>query len=104
MRYRRLKEPGATYFFTLVVHQRARLFADASNIARWRGAVAKVQATRPFSMDAEVILPDHLHVLWTLPEGDSDFPTRIRLTKSFFTKSLGVYSAAIKQRQPPPQG
>lgn len=88
MRYRRLVQPGATYFFTLVLHARANLFADSGNVAHWCAAVTKVRSKRPFDVEAEVILPDHLHMLWTLPDGDGDFPTRIRLAKSYFTRSL----------------
>ncbi len=90
MHYRRAAAAGATYFFTLVTHERQRLFDDATNIDRWRRAVTKVQRTRLFSVDAEVILPDHLHVLWTLPDHDSDYATRIRLAKTAFTKSLDL--------------
>ncbi len=46
----------------------------------------KVRQKRPFETDAEVILPEHLHMLWTLPEGDTDYSTRIRLVKTAFTK------------------
>ena len=88
MRCRRVLQPGASYFFTLVVHERANLFATAENVDRWRAAVAKVQRKRPFAVEAEVILPDHLHVLWTMPDGDADYATRIRLVKTEFTKSL----------------
>lgn len=90
MRYRRTAAAGATYFFTLVTHERQRLFDDATNIDKWRRAVTKVQRTRPFSVDAEVILPDHLHVLWSLPDHDSEYATRIRLVKTAFTKSLDL--------------
>ncbi len=90
MRYRRVLQTGATYFFTLVVHERAELFADASNVVGWRTAVAKVQRKRPFVIEAEVILPDHLHVLWTMPDGDADYATRMRLVKTDFTKSLAL--------------
>ena len=88
MRYRRVLQPGATYFFTLVTYERAKLFADATNVDRWRAAVAKVQRKHAFSIEAEVILPDHLHVLWTMPDSDADYATRIRLVKTEFTKSL----------------
>ena len=90
MHYRRAAAAGATYFFTLVTHERQRLFDDATNIDRWRRAVTKVQRPRPFSVDAEVILPDHLHVLWSLPDHDSDYATRIRVVKTAFTKSLDL--------------
>jgi REP-associated tyrosine transposase len=97
MRYRRVLEAGATYFFTLVTHRREPLLADPSNITRWRGAVAKVQRSRPFIVEGEVVLPDHLHVLWTLPDGDAEFATRIRLVKTAFTKSLGALDAAPRK-------
>jgi putative transposase len=53
-----------------------------------RGRVHKVQAERPFTVEAQVVLPDHLHALWTLPEGDADYPTRVRLIKAAFTRSF----------------
>jgi putative transposase len=87
MRYRRIHEPGGTYFFILIAYKRQPIFANPDAIARYRRAVTTVQAKRPFTLDAEVILHDHLHVLWTLPEGDADYPTRWRLIKSAFTKS-----------------
>lgn len=88
MRYRRAAIPGATYFFTLVVHERKRLFDLPDNVRRWRDAVAHCALRRPFIVEAEVILPDHIHVLWSLPEGDSDYATRIRLIKTRVTKEL----------------
>jgi putative transposase len=97
MRYRRILEAGATYFFTLVTHRREPLLSDTANIARWHSAVAKVQRSRPFIVEAEVILPDHLHVLWTLPDGDADFATRIRLVKTAFTKNLGALEDASRR-------
>ena len=90
MRYRRVVEAGASYFFTLVTHERAPLFAEPGRVELWRTAIAKLQAKRPFKIEAEVILPDHLHLLWTMPAGDGDYATRIRLAKTAFTKSLGL--------------
>ena len=100
MRYRRVVEAGATYFFALVTHQRALLFAGSENVERWRTAIAKLQKKRPFRIDAEVILPDHLHLLWTMPAGDGDYATRIRLAKTAVTKSLelGKEQALSKSR------
>jgi putative transposase len=88
MRYRRTTVPGGSYFFTLITHQRARLFAEVINVDRWHDAVSKVQRKRPFTIEAEVIMPDHLHMIWTLPPDDTDFATRIRLIKTAFTKEL----------------
>ena len=87
MRYRRVHRPGGTFFFTLITYRRRRLFDCAENVERWSDAVEKVRLKRPFEIDAEVVLPDHLHLLWTLPEGDADYSTRIRLVKTVFTKS-----------------
>lgn len=88
MNYRRASVPGGSYFFTLVAHERAPLFANAANVVCWRGAIANVQRKRPFVVEAEVLMPDHVHVVWTLPEGDADYSTRIRLVKTAFTKAV----------------
>jgi putative transposase len=88
MRYRRVFVPGASYFFTLITHERAQLFSDAANVDRWRRAVAKVRRTRPFVVEAEVVMLDHLHTLWTLPQADADYATRLRLIKTAFTKDM----------------
>ncbi|MGI9477216.1 MAG: REP-associated tyrosine transposase, partial [Hyphomicrobiaceae bacterium] len=81
-------EPGATYFFTLVTFQRRHLFSNDTNVDRWHRAVEAVRQKRAFTVEAEVILPDHIHLMWTLPPNDADYATRIRLAKTRFTKSL----------------
>jgi putative transposase len=73
MRYRRVQLAGATYFFTLVTERRRPLFQEAAAVALFLGAVQTVCARHPFEVDAYVVLPDHLHVLWTLPEADANF-------------------------------
>ncbi len=83
MRYRRAYVGGATYFFTLVCYERRPIFADAGRVARLGEALRHVRSTRPFHTDALVVLPDHLHALWTLPQDDSDFSTRWRLIKHY---------------------
>jgi putative transposase len=98
MRYRRVREPGASYFFTLITYERRPLFSDPLAVAVYRRAVAKVQAERPFTLEAEVVLPDHIHALWTLPESDADYPTRWRLIKSAFTRMMPVLGAAPASR------
>jgi len=87
MRYRRLRIPGATYFFTLVTERRRPLFRSADAVADYQAAVEDVRVSWPFEVEAEVILPDHLHIIWSLPEGDADFSTRLRLIKSRFSRS-----------------
>jgi putative transposase len=67
--------PGACYFVTVNLADRN---SDAliRNIATVRRAVGNTRARHPFTIDAWVVLPDHLHAVWTLPEGDDDFSTR----------------------------
>jgi putative transposase len=93
MRYRRILQPGATYFLTMVTFGRRPVLADTRVIGHLRAAVSKVQQRSPFIVDAEVILPDHIHVLWTLPDDDADYSTRVRLMKSYFTRSAGNLDA-----------
>lgn len=100
MRYRRFYEPGATYFFTVVTGDRRPVFADPENVRLFREAVAGVRLYHPFDTEAEVILPDHLHALWSLPEGDSDFATRWMLIKSNFSRILGKSVGLRKGAQP----
>jgi putative transposase len=86
MQYRRAFIPGGTYFFTVVTLDRKPIFLDASAIGVLRKSFRAVQTKRPFQMDAIVLLPEHLHCLWTLPPGDSDYSTRWRLIKTWFTR------------------
>ncbi|MEJ6404213.1 transposase [Yoonia sp. 2307UL14-13] len=55
-----------------------------------RDAVGATRRGRPFQIDAMVILPDHLHAIWTLPENDADFSTRWRLIKSRFSRAMDL--------------
>jgi putative transposase len=84
--YRRALIAGGTYFFTQVTHQRQPWLC--TDVARplLRAAFLKVQQTYPFVVDAMVLLPDHLHCIWTLPPDDSDYATRWRLIKTYVTK------------------
>lgn len=68
------------------------------HIDQLRNAVRVTCRTHPFTIDACVVLPDHLHSVWTLPEGDDDFSTRWRLIKSIFTRSLPVGERRSKAR------
>lgn len=86
MQYRRLKIPGISYFFTAIAFRRQPIFRDEIAIEVLSDAILKVQSRRPFQIDAQVILPDHIHALWTLPEGDDDYSTRWRLIKEAFTR------------------
>ena len=86
MRYRRAFMPGGSFFFAVVTHRRVPLLASAHAVEVLRGAFRAVRKARPFEVDAMAVLPDHLHCIWTLPPGDTDFATRWRLVKTCFTK------------------
>jgi putative transposase len=77
MRYRRAWIAGGTYFFTLTLADRGqRLLVD--HVDTLREAVRAVRERHPFHIDAMVVLPEHLHAIWTLPPGDHDFANRWR--------------------------
>ena len=82
--YRRAFQPGGTFFFTLVTCRRARFVCDNLARALLRRAIDACRAVALFEVDALVLLPDHLHTIWTLPAGDADFFTRwMRINRSF---------------------
>ena len=85
--YIRAHTPGATYFFTLTLADRSASWL-VDHIDALRSAFRDVKRRHPFQLDAVVVLPDHLHALWTLPEDDADFGTRWMLIKQGFTKRL----------------
>ena len=87
--YIRPKIEAATIFFTVAFAKRG---GDVlvREIEALRVAVAQTRLQRPFEIDAFVVLPDHLHAIWTLPQGDCDFPTRWKDIKTRFTKSVGI--------------
>ena len=85
--YRQDHTPGATWFFTVTLADRkSSLLLD--QIGRLRESVRHVRRQWPFHIDAWVVLPEHMHAVWTLPEGDDDFSTRWRLIKSRFSREL----------------
>jgi len=85
--YRRAHVPGGTFFFTVVTHQRREILTNPGARSCLRTALREVAARRPFQIDAIVLLPDHLHTVWTLPPDDMDFPTRWRQIKAIFTRA-----------------
>lgn len=85
--YRRWFVEGGTYFFTVVTQGRKALFRDPRNRKWLREAIRDVRGRAPFRVLAIVLLPDHLHTVWTLPRGDADYSGRWRQIKSLFTRS-----------------
>jgi putative transposase len=80
-RYRRANTTGATYFFTVVTYRRQKILCDPEVRTALRQSIEKVRQKRPFEIDAWVLLPDHLHCIWTLPEADANFSIRWAMIK-----------------------
>ncbi len=98
MRYRRDRTAGGTYFFTVVTHERLPILASPEAVDALRSAFRKVRSDRPFVIKAIVVLPDHLHTLWTLPEGDADYSMRWRLIKRSFSAAVDARSRVWQNR------
>jgi putative transposase len=79
--FRRAVVPGATYFFTVNVYQRLPVLTTDPFYSALKRALRQVQAEYPFTIDAVVLLPDHLHCIWTLPPGDAQYALRWSIIK-----------------------
>ena len=84
--YRRIFRPGGCYFFTQVAYERKPWLCTPGARGALRNAIVSVRREWPFIIAAWVLLPEHLHCIWRLPEGDSAYSTRWRLIKTFVTK------------------
>jgi putative transposase len=91
--YRRVRIPGGSYFFTLVSQGRRPLLAGDDVRAALRAAIHAIREEHPFKVEAWVLLPDHLHCLWHLPEGDADYPMRWAKIKRLTRQNLGTSAA-----------
>ncbi|OHX37747.1 transposase [Methylomonas sp. LWB] len=96
--YRRHRLKGGCYFFTVNLAERHRtLLTD--RIELLRESFRNVKDQHPFNIDAIVVLPEHLHTIWTLPEDDDDFSCRWRLIKTRFTKQVEKGERISKSRE-----
>ncbi len=84
--FHRWRIAGASYFFTLVTADRRPLFWNEVARAELSKALRECRSKWDFGLDAIVLLPDHLHVLITLPPGDDEYPKRLGWIKKEFTK------------------
>ena len=84
--YRRAYIPGGTFFFTLVTYRRARFLCDHRARSILRECIHACRQRHPFVVEAMVLQPDHIHAMWSLPEGDADFSTRFLVLKKSFTE------------------
>jgi putative transposase len=92
--YRRNRVEGGCYFFTVTLHDRSsRLLVE--HIAELRDVFRQVKARMPFQINAIVVLPDHIHAIFTLPAGDDNYSSRWRLIKSRYTRALLKKGVAI---------
>ena len=87
--YLRPRTPGACVYFTVAL---ADPGADTliRSVGALRAAVRQTLADRPFRIDAWVVLPDHMHCVWTLPPGDADYSTRWSLIKARFSRTQNI--------------
>ncbi len=85
--YRRNRLPGGCYFFTVVLADRKSDLL-VRQIDHLRDAVRKTRQRLPFHIDAWAVLPDHLHCVWTLPEGDANYSTRWQSIKTGFSRQV----------------
>ena len=87
MRYRRANTVNASYFFTVnLAERKQRLLTD--NIGILRNAIRMVKQNHPFTIETMVVLPEHLHAIFTLPEGDAAFAMRWALIKAAFSRNM----------------
>ncbi|EIC30796.1 transposase [Methylomicrobium album BG8] len=96
--YQRLRITGGCYFFTVVTWRRRRVFIDDARVQMLRDALRKVKQTRPFQIDAMVVLPDHLHCIWRLPENDADYSSRWREIKKMVSRQIDTTTNARQER------
>lgn len=97
MRYRRASLPGATYFFTVNLADRKR-YLLVEHINLLRDVMREVKRRHPFHIEAIVVLPDHLHAIWRLPEQDADFTMRWSLIKAGFSRGLPKTESVSESR------
>lgn len=84
--WRRAQVPGGTFFFTLVTEERAPILTTPLARSVLREVTLECRRQWPFHVEAVVLMPDHLHTVWRLPEGDSDYSKRWGWLKKEFTK------------------
>jgi putative transposase len=84
--YRRARTPGGSYFFTVVTYHRQPLLTRPESRAILWEMVLEARRNHPFTIEAWVLLPEHLHCIWTLPPGDADYSTRWGIIKGGFSR------------------
>lgn len=96
--YRRFHVSGGTYFFTVKTERNAPIFASESNVRLLGTVFREMKGRWPVTIDALVLLPDHLHTIWSLPSGDANYPTRWAWLKKEFTRRYLARGGVEQQR------
>ena len=99
--YIRDNTPGATWFFTVTLRDRGS-HCLTDHIGILRACLALTKAKHPFRIDAMVVLPEHIHAVWTLPADDANFSLRWLLVKRRFTRQLlceGLLDASSSRKR-----
>jgi len=86
--YLRVYRKGACVFFTVVTGKRMRVLTTETTRAALRAAIQTTRQSLPFQINAWVLLPDHLHCVWTLPDNDSDFSARWSMIKRLTSQTM----------------
>ena len=97
--YLRHRVLGGIYFFTVNLAERKQNDLLIRHVEILREACRYVRLRHPFIIEAMVVLPEHLHCIWTLPEGDADFPMRWRLLKAYFSRHIPTGERISASRQ-----
>lgn len=97
-RYRRSTTAGATFFFTVATYLRHPILTHPEVRAALRDAIEHVRASLPFTNDAWVLLPDHLHAIWTLPQNDAAYGKRWGMIKSYVSRRCDHLLVPVKTR------
>lgn len=90
-RYIRQRQPGGIYFFTVVTQARRPILATDGRVEILRSSFRWVKRRHPFEIDAIVILPDHIHCIWRLPNDDDNYPVRWSLIKRYFSRKSNIH-------------
>lgn len=86
--YRRLKQAGGTFFFTLITYKRQQILTSPESRMILKNVIEKTRQKYPFSIEAWVLLPEHIHCIWRLPPSSSNYSMRWRLIKSGFSRGV----------------
>lgn len=95
--YRRSQVAGGMYFFTVVTRRRRPVLTETPARSALRTAIQQARTTLPFVIEAWVLMPDHLHCIWTLPRGDMNYPARWAIIKRHVSRAMGDNESALTE-------